>query len=245
MSPRAEDLFETLIKSLEIDSAHKPASSSSGGGAGSSASRPRVSLFNGKNLDGWTAMGESGEIEPSRHWSVRDGILHGWGGPTHLFSTRGDYENVLIKAEVMINDGGNSGLYFRAQRGPGFPLGYEAQINSTHRDPVKTGSLYRMPMKPITFTESPIPHDTWFTLVVQAVGPGIRVWVDDKLFIDWADSQNTYRKGYVTLQAQGPETHVQIRKLEVVELDGARDVGSRAALAARPKDDASADSPAG
>ena len=33
-------------------------------------------------------------------------------------------------------------MYFRTAFGPGFPKGYEAQVNSSHTDPVRTGSLY-------------------------------------------------------------------------------------------------------
>ena len=61
---------------------------------------------------------------------------------SHLFSPRGDFKNFHYRAEIKINDKGNSGMYFRTKKESGFPHGYEAQINSTHRDPVKTGSLY-------------------------------------------------------------------------------------------------------
>src|SRR5258708_15615255 len=75
-------------------------------------------------------------------WRVEDGLLIGSGPSSHLFSERGDYENFHFRVEAMINDHGNSGQYFRTKFGPGFPRGFEAQINSTHGDPVRTGSLY-------------------------------------------------------------------------------------------------------
>ncbi len=52
-----------------------------------------------------------------------------------LVSTTGPYKNFRYRAEVKINDGGNSGLYFRTTRKPGFADGYEAQIDSTHTRP--------------------------------------------------------------------------------------------------------------
>src|SRR5579875_3835381 len=94
-------------------------------------------LFNGKDLTGWKTHPKS----PGK-WRVEDGILIGSGPASHLFSERGDYQNFRYRVEAMINEGGNSGQYFRTKFGPGFPEGYEAQINSTHRDPIKTGSLY-------------------------------------------------------------------------------------------------------
>ena len=79
-------------------------------------------------------------------WKVEGGVIHGSGRGSHLFSPRGDYKNFKFRAVVKISDKGNSGVYFRTKKGPGFPNGYEAQINSTDRDPVKTGSLYNQAM---------------------------------------------------------------------------------------------------
>src|SRR5206468_5742957 len=96
-----------------------------------------VPLFNGKDLTGW-------KVYPSGtgKWKVEEGILIGSGPASHLFTERGDYTNFRFRVEAMINDHGNSGQYFRAAIGPHFPRGYEAQINATHGDKIRTGSLY-------------------------------------------------------------------------------------------------------
>src|SRR5205823_3780003 len=94
-------------------------------------------LFNGKNLDGWKVYPNG-----TGRWKVEDGAIVGTGPASHLFTERGDFTDFHVRAEVLINHEGNSGLYVRTQFGPGFPKGYEAQINSTHRDPIRTGSLY-------------------------------------------------------------------------------------------------------
>src|SRR5262249_44497187 len=114
-----------------------------------------VKLFNGKDLTGWKSHPNSpGE------WKVEDGAIVGRGKKTsHLFSERGDYENFHYKIEAKISDKGNSGQYFRTQFGPGFPKGYEAQINSNFPDPQKTGSLYGL----VPIKEMLVPPDTWFT----------------------------------------------------------------------------------
>ena len=95
-----------------------------------------VSLFDGKTLGGWKTYDGKGQ------WEVEDGVIHGSGPASHLFSPRGDYKNFRYRAEFKIADKANSGMYFRDQVGPGFPKGYEVQVNSTHRDPFRTGSLY-------------------------------------------------------------------------------------------------------
>src|SRR5262245_61935601 len=94
-------------------------------------------LFNGKDRTGWkTHPDNPGEGR------AEDGILIGSGKASNLFSERGDYKDFHFRIECQINDKGNSGQYFRTQYGPGFPRGYEAQINATHGDKVKSGSLY-------------------------------------------------------------------------------------------------------
>src|SRR5207248_4296179 len=132
-----------------------------------------VSLFNGKDLTGWKT-----HPADKAKWEVKDGVLIGTGPAGHLFSERGDYESFRYRVEARINDHGNSGQYFRARFGPSFPKGYEAQINSTHGDPVKTGSLYPafdpelspQQRQKIIVTERLHQPDEWFTQEVIADG---------------------------------------------------------------------------
>ena len=135
-----------------------------------------VSLFDGKTLGGWTtADGTPG------NWKVEDGEIHGSGPASHLFSPRGDYKNFKYKAEFKIADKANSGMYFRTKKGPGFPNGYEAQVNSTHSDPVKTGSLYNH----VKVFDKLVPPDTWFTQEIEAVGNHIIIKVNGKTTVDY------------------------------------------------------------
>ncbi len=83
-----------------------------------------------------------------------------------LYSPKGDYKNFRFKAEVKINDHGNSGMYFRSPtNGGNFSEGYEAQIDSTHRDPIRTGSIYGF----LHIYKQLVPPDTWFTYEVECV----------------------------------------------------------------------------
>ena len=53
---------------------------------------------------------------------------------------------------------------------PSFTGGYECQINSTHRDPIKTGSIYTR----VHVYEDLVPPDTWFTQEVEVVDRDFR-----------------------------------------------------------------------
>ena len=121
-----------------------------------------VSLFDGQTLSGWTRADGDGTSK----WEVEDGAITGSGRASMLYSPKGDYKNFKFRAEVKINDHGNSGMYFRCPKPNGsFPEGYEAQIDSTHRDPIRTGSIYGF----VHVYKQIVPPDTWFTYEVEAV----------------------------------------------------------------------------
>jgi hypothetical protein len=171
-----------------------------------------VSLFDGKTLGGWTtADGTEG------NWKVVDGAITSSGPASHLFSPRGDYKNFRYRAEIKINDGGNSGMYFRTAKGPGFPKGYEAQVNSTHRDPVKTGSIYNA----VLIKKMLVDPDTWFTQEVEVVGNHIIVKVNGDTLYEYVDGANNgagqFSQGHFAFQHHDPTCRVQIRKIEVIE----------------------------
>ncbi len=178
-------------------------------------------LFNGKDLSGWKTHPKSpGE------WRVEDGLLIGGGPASHLFSERGDYENFRFRVEAAIGDKSNSGQYFRTKFGPGFPQGYEAQINSTHGDRIKTGSLYpafnrklsKEQRDKILVTDILVKPDEWFTQEVIARGNHIVIKVNGKTTVDFVDENNTYTKGHFALQQHDPGSRVKFRKIEVIEL---------------------------
>ena len=178
-----------------------------------------VAIFNGKNTDGW-------EVYPrgTGNWKVKDGVLIGSGESSHLFTKRNDYKNFRYRVEAMINDNGNSGQYFRTKFGPGFPKGYEAQINSTHSDPIRTGSLYpSIKLNPgdrekICVYKQLHKPDEWFTQEVIARGNHIIIKVNGKTTVDFVDTHKNYMKGRFALQQHDPGTVIKFRKIEVMEL---------------------------
>jgi hypothetical protein len=162
-----------------------------------------IAMFDGKTLDGWKAN------ENAESWTVRDGCITGDGEHSHLFWMARECENCEFKAEVKIGHGGNSGMYFRTAFGPGFPKGYEAQVNTSHSDPVKTGSLYGF----VKIFEQLIPDDVWGTQHIIAQGNHIIIKVNDKVTVDTIESTNRYTKGYCALQQHNKGSVVQFRKL--------------------------------
>lgn len=177
-----------------------------------------IPLFDGKSLEGWEKVGQDASV-----WEVKEGAIQGSGPASMLVSTKGPYKNFRYRAEIKINDKGNSGLYFRTTRKPGFSDGYEAQIDSTHRDPIRTGSLYGM----CHVYRELVKPDTWFTYdltVRDDVWRGkpvtrIKVTVDGTELYEYLDFAQTFKEGHFAFQQHDPGSRVSIRKVEVQPLD--------------------------
>lgn len=171
--------------------------------AADKADKGWIRIFDGKTLDGWKAT------ENASVWSVKDGAIVGDGDRSHLFYMKHECVNCEFKAEVKLNHAGNSGMYFRAKFMPGWPEGYEAQVNNTHTDWRRTGSLYKLS----DVKEQLVPDDTWWTQHIIANGNHIIVKVNDKTVVDHMDEKNSYASGYVALQQHNLGSVVQYRNI--------------------------------
>ena len=183
-------------------------------------------LFNGKDLAGW-------KPHPKQlgNWRVENGVLIGSGpSVSHLYTNRGDYTDFRLIVVARINHGGGSGVFFRSgnsPRWPGndprFPLGYEADINSTDKTPHRTGSLYVNPPGGVraSVTESHHLANAWFKMEVIANGNHFTIKVNEKVTAEYADDQRRSDGGHIALQQLDPQTTVEFRKIEIKELNGA------------------------
>lgn len=203
-----------------------------------------IALFNGKDLTGWKIPDPpSGEFKGVKHiknadgkvtafvgvlkdgkdvtlWQVKDGTIVGGGPASHIF-TETVADNFHYRVEAKINDKGNSGQYFRTKFEPGFPAGYEAQINATHGDWRRTGSLYpdgrtklRDAEKDICVKVAPHKPDEFFVQEVVADGPHIQILVNGKKTVDFTDPNNTFKKGHFALQGHDPGSVMTFKKVE-------------------------------
>ncbi len=150
-------------------------------------------------------------------WTFDGDVLVGEGPRGHLFSPRDDYANFELRARLKINEGGNSGLYFRTQYGEGWPAGYEAQINSSFADPQKTGSLYTLAPR----TTHLIPPDTWFDLRVSCrdedEGTRIGIWVNGIQTVDHLDRERLHGPGHIALQQHHDGSVLEVESLLIRE----------------------------
>jgi serine/threonine protein kinase len=179
-----------------------------------------VRLFNGTDLTGWKPVpGQPGD------WKVEGGELVGRSPPgSYLISESGDFEDVYLRAEVKLNDVGNSGVFVRS-RLEGFqadaPTGYEADLTFVEGTPGSPiGTIWKGPNRVQKATKSAVVPDQWFTLEVIAFGPRVQVRVNGNMVADNTDIGHEFRKGHIALQAL-ENTVVRFRKIEVLPLEDA------------------------
>lgn len=163
-----------------------------------------TSMFNGTDLTGWKANDEVPGC-----FTVENGTLKVSGGRAHIFYTgpNGDanFKSFELRAKVKTTAGSNGGVYFHTQfQEKGWPdLGYECQVNSTHTDPKKTGSLYGviniLALLPdqkepqggthIRVPAAPSKDDEWFDYVIRVEGKHITLKVNGETTVDFTEPE--------------------------------------------------------
>jgi len=178
------------------------------------------SLFDGKTFNGWKAS------ENKNSFSVRDGMIVAAGPRSHLFYAgpiqNANFKNFELKAEVMTKPGSNSGIYFHTEyQETGWPSkGYEAQVNNTHTDWRKTGSLYAVK----DVNESPAKDNEWFSEHIIVRDKRIIIKVNDKTMVDWTEPEDftledqpgrKLSSGTFALQGHDPKSVVYFKNIMV------------------------------
>lgn len=148
-----------------------------------------VSLFNGKDLNGWK-VGDNAST-----FSVENGTIKVTGPVAHLFYVgdvgNHDFENFEFKASVMTKPGANSGIYIHTRyQEDGWPdYGYEVQVNNSHTDWKRTGSLYNI----VDIIENYVNDNEWYTEYIKVEGKRIIVKINDTVVVDYTEPEKPKR----------------------------------------------------
>jgi hypothetical protein len=166
------------------------------------------SLFNGKNLDGWTVRGKA-------TWVVKDGVLVGEGENGHIYAAP-ELTDLEVKGKFRITSTGkdaNSGLYFRANppadNPDGYPRGYEAQICNSQD--AHTGWLWKPGTPTGKATANPTKDGEWFDYRIKMIGSHIEFWINEKPVMTYDDDE--YKKGFFSIQCHNPGMVIEAKDL--------------------------------
>ncbi|MCH6234645.1 3-keto-disaccharide hydrolase [Cognataquiflexum rubidum] len=184
-----------------------------------------ISLFNGKNLDGWKVS------ENPSSFTVVDGEIKIDGPRAHAFYVgevnNGEFKDFEFIAEVKTMPKANSGIFFHTKyQETGWPdKGYEVQVNQSHGDWRKTGSLYSFN----DVKEVHVKDGEWYTEHIIVKGDHVTVKINGKTVMEYVESEDKNRpanagekkidKGTFALQAHDPESVIYYRNIKVKILD--------------------------
>jgi hypothetical protein len=194
-----------------------------------------TSLFNGKDFTGWTIAG------PAESFTIRDGAIVANGAASHAYYTgevrKHSFRDFELKVDVMTRPGSNGGIYMLTEfqevggnvRASGrFPSkGFEVQVNNSHTDRARTGSLYHVQD---VLDTSPAKDDEWFTEHIIVKGNTITVNVNGKQTVQWTQpadwnggregpGRSITGPGTIALQAHDPNSTVYYKNIRIKPLD--------------------------
>jgi hypothetical protein len=182
-----------------------------------------TSLFDGKTFAGWKPAEES----PAT-WSIQDGALVAHGARCHLFYVGDEkpFKNFELKVDVMTATNSNGGIYFHtAYQTTGWPTnGFESQVNVSHGDWKKTGSLYDV----ANLGNTPARDNEWWTQTITVQGNKVTCKINDIVVLEYTEPPGAQpgkpfmRKlgeGTFALQAHDPKSVVRYKNIRVKRLD--------------------------
>jgi hypothetical protein len=182
-----------------------------------------TSLMDGKTFDGWKMANEHPDT-----WKIEDGSFVAHGERCHLFYV-GDakpFKNFELKVDVMTEPGSNGGIYFHTKyQESGWPkYGFENQVNNTHTDWIKTGSLYGLVNVGLTISKD----KEWWTQHIIVKGRQVTVKINGKTVMEYnepagtkpgSDFSRKLDEGTFALQAHDPKSVIHYKNIRVKRLD--------------------------
>ena len=195
-------------------------------------------LFDGTSLDGWRSYNQD---TMNDGWAVVDGTLSRVGGGGDIVYGARQYQDFDLRIEWKIEEGGNSGIFYRGEEGPQFNYIFksapELQVLDDDRHPdgrstyTSSGSVYGLYPAARGIVR---PVGEWNSVRVLARGPHVEHWMNGvkiaeyelgspewvalvagSKFVEYPDFGTSLR-GYIGLQDHGSQ--VWYRNIKIREL---------------------------
>jgi Domain of Unknown Function (DUF1080) len=182
-----------------------------------------TSLFDGKTFTGWQPA-----MEHSNTWRIEDGAFVTRGERCHLFyvGDKKPFKNFELKVDVLTEPHANGGIYFDTQyQAVGWPTnGFESQVNVSHGDWKRTGSLYDV----ANLGNTPAKDNEWWTQDIIVQGNKVTCKINDIIVLEYTEPPGaqpgkvftrTLAAGTFALQAHDPNSVVRYKNIRVKRLD--------------------------
>jgi hypothetical protein len=187
-----------------------------------------TSLYNGKNLDGWTARGGICKFEAKDDTIVGSCVP---GSPsTYLSTDKTNYVDFVFTAELKWEVDGNSGIMLRAQTKPGKKYetvyGLQAEMEGIGKERCWSGGIYGQSaggwyyplwLEAHQQARAAIVTDGWNRITIKAQGDTYKTWINGVPAAHLINSE--YQQGFFSLQIHtGKQGTVLFRNIKVKEL---------------------------
>ena len=180
-----------------------------------------MDLFDGKSFDGWKAS------ENPATFAIENGMIVVHGPRAHLFYEGPlmghEFKDFELKVRLMTTPGSNSGIFIHTQyQENGWPSkGYEVQVNNSHTDWRRTGSLYAVE----DVKEVYVKDNEWHTEYIKVEGKKVTVMINDKIVVDYTEPEGVEKiadraekhlsSGTFALQGHDPASKVFFKDIMV------------------------------
>ncbi len=175
------------------------------------------SIFNGKDLQGWTIYG-------TELWYVEDGLLVCESGPDAEYGylgTEKEFGDFELTLEFKQGADGNSGVFFRSSIEGTKIAGWQAEVAPPGSN---TGGIYESYgrgwlIQPDPELDKYLKFGEWNSMKIRVVGDLVETWLNGQKMIELKDEKIGLAKGIIALQIHsGGGIKVQWRNLNISEL---------------------------
>jgi len=175
------------------------------------------SLFNGKDLTGWTIHG-------TEKWYVENGELVCESGPDKQYgylSTDKPYKNFILELKFKLEANGNSGVFIRSSIEGTKISGWQVEVAPPGSS---TGGIYESYgrgwlIKPTAEDEKSLKPDSWNTMRIHMLNDQVTTWLNGKKMIRLKDKKLGEGNGFVALQIHdGGGIKVRWKDIQIKEL---------------------------
>jgi len=176
-----------------------------------------ISLFNGKDLNGWTIYG-------TEKWYVQDGLLISESGPDEKYgylATDKHYKNFEINLDFKQEANGNSGVFIRSTIEGIKVSGWQVEVAPKGKH---TGGVYESYgrgwlIKPDPEKEEVLKEGEWNHLKIVVNGDTITSWLNGVEMITITDKIIGKGMGSIALQIHdGGGIKVKRKNIKIKEL---------------------------
>ena len=175
------------------------------------------SIFNGKDLTGWTIYG-------TEKWYVEDGVLVCESGPNKEYGylgTKKEYRDFELTLEFKQGADGNSGVFFRSSIEGTKITGWQAEVAPPGSS---TGGIYESYgrgwlIKPDPELDKHLKFGEWNKMKIVVKGDLVETWLNGNKMITFEDEKIGKATGKIALQIHsGGGIKVQWRNLNILEI---------------------------